>query len=478
MTKFTWVSLRSGAVIGVGGLLALICGFAIVVHPWMGLALGLAIPGLLILVSKAPARLAAVSIGALLVFQSTSNIGKYGYLALAILCCALSGIRLMRQPTSVMSAFKPMVWSGLLLLVILLLSGLVSRSSGVSAGDWARDVLSYVLLVTLPVVGLDAAQEIAPNRLDVAIAIFGVVAAIGFCLDWLERRGVSSLGVGRLILGTGMLCSLGFVHALVKGVIGRRHSWIWLSVSIFIATALLVTGTRTSLVFSLGILGLVGSRRNARASFLKLLSMIAPVVGVTVILVPIAASYVLTDPDFLKERMQAAILVFQDGDDQSFQIRTNSYALARERFSDSIWLGGGPGHAYPNGLFTLDTPWMLPAKFGVIGTAALLLYLGCIVISVRSCRNLSGPLPAYALARGWSAILVGATPFGPWVEDKGFGVALSLLLAAIVAATREALVADATPADQGASADRGVANRVAILGSSNFSGVGAFGGTG
>jgi hypothetical protein len=289
---------------------------------------------------------------------------------------------------------------------------------------------------------LDAAQEIEPNFLDRAIGILGVIAAIGFCLDWLERRGVSSLGVGRLILGTGMVCSLGFVHALVQGALGKGRSRIWFGVAVFIITALLVTGTRTSLVFALGFVGLIGRERHARLPLPKLLLVIAPVVAGTLVLVPIVASKVLSQPDFLNERMQAALSTFQGGDDQSLQIRVRSYALARERFLDGPWLGGGPGYTYPNGLYTLDTPWMLPAKFGIVGTLAILLYLGCMLVSIRNCRSLTEPLPVFATARGWGLILIGVTPFGPWVEDKGFGVAISLLMAAILAATTKHLAGD------------------------------------
>jgi hypothetical protein len=108
--------------------------------------------------------------------------------------------------------------------------------------------------------------------------------------------------------------------------------------------------------------------------------------------------------------------------------------MAEDRFYRHPWLGGGAGYAYEEGLYTLDTPWMVPAKLGVVGTGILLLNLAAIVSCIRNLRRLTGYATVHTWLRGWALVLVGATPFGPWVEDKGFGLSLALGLAAAFSA--------------------------------------------
>ena len=48
-----------------------------------------------------------------------------------------------------------------------------------------------------------------------------------------------------------------------------------------------------------------------------------------------------------------------------------------------------------------------------------------------------GWLDVITVGRAWFAILLFLTPFGPWIEDKGFAMALALYIAALAASARQ-----------------------------------------
>lgn len=416
-------------ILGAGGG-AVGLGLAISFSPVLGLGMAIVFPLLYGLISLPAIRLVTVTLGALLVFQSTSSGGKYAYLAIAALCFGVSAVRVARSNDRVILSFQPMMFMGIALIAYLGLSLLVARSNGGTIGNWAGDSLPYLLLAALPVVGIDAYRCISPKSVGWIISILGVLTAVGFALDWLNRRHVSDLGVGRILLATATLPILAFVYGIVRAARGRNLV-AWSCYSALVASLLLATGARTYLVLAFAYPAVVGDRDKFRVRPIRVISAIATGVAGAILLVPRIVSFAVADDSFITQRIAAALAAVQNGDDQSLQIRDASYAHAQEVFFAHEWLGIGPGHIYPEGSFTLDTPWLVLAKFGIIGTAVVVVYLFTIAWSIRRLRVIFGYSEMQTVARGFCAVLVVMVPFGPWTEDKGTALTLMILVASI-----------------------------------------------
>ena len=322
--------------------------------------------------------------GALIVFQSPANTPKLVYLGLAAICLVLSASKLRRDSDPVVRAFRPVLVPAIAFGVVLLGSGLIAHGQGARTEDWVRDVLPYFLLITLPIVGLDGSRDLGARSADWLVTGAGLLATVGFALDWVNRRGVAASGVGRVFLATIVLASLGFCYMFVQAGT-RRRWWAWLALAMLTAACLLVSGNRANAVIAIGVLGMVGSPRKARLRVTWLVGLTAVAVLGTVAMVRLLASWLIADPTFLSRRLADALSVLHGNasSDRSFEIRQISYAYSRQQFHAHPWLGGGPGHLYPTGTFTLDSPWLVPAKFGIVGSFLLLVYLVSIVLSVR-----------------------------------------------------------------------------------------------
>jgi len=394
---------------------------------------------------SARVRFLVVFIGGLLVYQSNKEIGadKYTYVAAVILAVSLSLLRLARSREPVLFAFRPLLPASVGLLLTLSMSALISRAAGTPMTNWFRDVLPYFLVALLPTVGLDAAQDLSRKHAERMLAIAGFVASFGFAADWLNRRGVSSLGFGRFVLATSTLAALGFAYTLTKAGVGP-HRLRWLLASAAIMTVMLVSGTRTNLFLLAAAIGVVGSSAKLRVPAARIAGLILQIAVAVAVVLPVLASALISDPGFIQGRIGSALSVVtgQAAADQSFAGRQQSYAIARGIFSQFPWFGIGPGSlasATSINSTVLDTPWLVPAKFGVIGVTALVIYLVTLMVCVRRVRKLAGWSTMVTTGRGWAATLLVLLPFGPWIEDKGFSLALTLYLVALVATARGAL---------------------------------------
>lgn len=426
-----------------GAGVSVVAAVALVIKaPVLGLALVLAPLLLSRIVASAPSRLFVVVAGGLLVFQSSDSVGpaKFAYLAAAAVCVAVSGYRLATGSSSAVVSFRPMLAGSAVLVGYLVLNAVVARLHGVAATDWARDAAPYFLLATLPIVGLDAGTDISSRVLERTIGVLGVVAAAGFAVDWLNRRGVSSLGVGRLVLATTTLAALGFSFAMVRAAGGPQRIR-WAAAAVAVLALMLVTGTRTNLVLLAAVIGVVGSRAKSRVSLLRGLTVVAALALAAAAAIPALASRLSDDPQFISRRLEDLRVALSGGSDQSLAARTFDYRLARAQFDGHAWFGFGAGHLYdqPKGppTVSLDTPWAVLAKFGIVGTALLLWYLLGTVRSMVRARRITGPLSLYVVGRGWLFVLVALAVVIPWTEDKGSALALTLLVAAVAARLRE-----------------------------------------
>jgi O-antigen ligase len=434
--RYVWV-FATIAAIALGGLSALSSSAALA-------AVGaLVVLGMLIF--SARGRLIVVLVGGLLIFQSDAALGpaKYAYLGASMLAVILSLIRLRRSSDPVVRCFWPLLPASATLFLVLLMSGVVATSAGTSLIDWFRDVSSYFFVVFLPAVALDASEKFSRRQIEGLLVALGTVAAVGFAVDWISRRGVSSLQFGRLLLATTTLVALAFTYTLMRAAIGPRRL-LWIALCAFIFAMMVVSGTRTSFVLLAAVLGLVGSAAKARVPIHGLFAKLALIGLLLFALIPTLGRLLTSDQKFLAARIRSmeAILSGDFASDASFQERAQSYAVAKSAFMHSPWFGVGPGHAFPSGRSlrdasaSLDTPWVVAAKFGLMGLAALAVYLISVLLCGAAVCRRFGWQEILTVGRGWVVSLLFLVPFGPWIEDKGFALALALYLAALATAAR------------------------------------------
>jgi hypothetical protein len=434
--------------LALGGVVALSAGVAVAWNPALLAVAGA--PALLAgLIRSSRVRLLWFVGGGLVVFQQSDSVGapKLAYLAGTIVVTAVSSYRLARSTAGWLSTFKPLMAIEGIYLLVMMMSYIQAHSNGTPATGWVRDAFPYILLGLAPVIALDVAHDLTQEAIARLSAIIGLLAAIGFAADWLDRRGVSSLPFGKFLLGSGCLAALGMSTALAF-VASARHPARWGIIAASIPAIMLTTGTRSIVVFAAAILGIVGRPRDGRIGVGKTLALSGAIGAFIYFLVPRLVGYVVKDPGWFDRRIQAATTVLTGGGaaDASYAERGASYALAQDAWHAHPWLGTGPGYAYPDGAFTLDTPLITVAKLGVIGVLALLALLGSYVLCCRRSGCLYGVETAHTAGRAFLLVMVAFLPFGTPAEDKGFAFAVCLAVAGVAATARTRLHQTLVPA--------------------------------
>lgn len=419
---------------------ALAVGLATGARTALALQAGAALLGLGVCLLGPRSRLVVTVVGALVVFQSDLNTLKYGYLVIALVCFAYSVGRVLTPDRRLRREFRPLVAGSAVLVLYLLFTSVVAASNGTDAQLWFRDALSYFLLALLPYVGIAAGEDISPRWRNAWFVTIGIVVSIGMTTDWLDRRGVSALPVGRLVLPSTTVVALCFAYAITKTGLPGRNRVRWSAAAGFIFIAVLLTGSRTNLVLLVAFAGITGAARKARVPASTTAGAALGILLVAAVAVPLAAPLFISDPDFLGKRLGYAgtVLTGDAGSDQSFLMRQTAYDMAAEAFGDHVALGTGPGYSYPTetgSTFNLDAPGIVPAKFGLVGIFVVGFYLVSLVVVVTRIRARYGPSPSITAARGWLVVLIALTPFGPWLEEKGFTVAVAMVMAAVISET-------------------------------------------
>ena len=401
--------------------------------PAVGVAVGLAPILLFLIIRLATVRFLVVVVGGLIVLGSSSDLSanKIVYAGLLVLCAAISCVRLVANPPAYAHHFRPLLWVGLGLLSILFLSYLASPA-GSDLGTFGRQAIFYLLIVLGPLIGLDAGRDLAPRFTYPLVGVLGVVAAIGFAFDWLDRRGVTALSSGRFILSSLMLPAFAFALALVMVFHAEKRiaRILWLVPVVGIPIAMLVTGTRTNLIVFAAVFAVLGLQRRMRVPPLKMIGLI--VIGGILggLVFPVVASIAIAEPDFLQNRLRAALTVLngQGGADQSYAIRQNAYTVATDLIDRSPVFGMGLGYTIP---ITLDTPLLSVVRLGWLGTAAVAAFLVAMGVCVWKATRAIGPSPAITAWWGLLLVMMCNIPFGTPLEDRGFGFTLLLATVAI-----------------------------------------------
>ena len=444
---------------GAVGVAAVVGGLLVVPAPWIALSIFVGVPSLAVIVSTSRARLYFFVLGGLAVFQlpdSASSI-KLAYLGGVALCSVVSVTRVSRVKDPWVKSFRLLIPPGAMVVLVLAI-GLTTGISQSDPTDSVRDAIPYLLLLLGPVIGLDAARDMGTRGLYRLTVSVGIVAAVGFSTDWLDRRGVSSLPFGRFLLATFMLGALGFVLALVMA--SNTSGWSrlrWIVAACVIPLAYLITGSRSAMVIFAGLMGVMGSSRKARVPIARALSLAVGVAVTIYVIVPPLAQLLISDPRFIDSRIRAAIQFLDgSGGDLSLQERLQAVAWTNDVFQANLLFGTGPGHRYPNGALTLDSPVTLLAKWGLIGGLAFAGFLVAIALVSRRVHRAGTFTPANAVCRGFLFVVLAITPFGGAFEDKGFALAIALLIAILASSAREVAQRDDIQSPNGGAYPEGV----------------------
>jgi O-antigen ligase len=132
--------------------------------------------------------------------------------------------------------------------------------------------------------------------------------------------------------------------------------------------------------------------------------------------------------------------------DPSVRERVAQYRAAWQLTVSSPLVGVGPGHeiewvdvsGFPRHAFTADTPFVLPAKFGIIGTVIVGLVVAAYGLYVADLVRRHSWTPETLALFGFAVSICLGLPLGMPLEDKAFSFALVLLLAVAIANGRDA----------------------------------------
>ncbi len=440
-----------------------------------------------LLVSKPWARLGWLVLGALAVFQTSEGLSapKLVYLAGVGLAAVIALVRVvprLREPWAL--PLRPsLVGAGILLAWIGLVSPVYSVTvRGIDPTMWARDAVTYLLPVAAVVIALDAAGSIRLSASRTFSVLVGGVSAVGFAAAWISSRGYSGeVSTERSLLASLVAITVPLALLFAMGLARKRVRPAWLVGAVGLLCAVLITGTRTGVVLPLMLIAMVGAARKARITLPRLVAGAAMSAASIGLILPFAAATFSSSTDVFA-RLSSISSTLTNGfqSDASGSIRLRAAAIAWERFVQYPLLGQGMGVQFPNpnpalqgvdGYFSLDTPVMFLAKFGLIGVVVLIIAYGLIVFAAARPPAKHVFTLESTVARGVAFVWLALLPVASVPEDKGFSVAIALLLLLSGSAARSLHLdgggaeLDATGTSRGSRAIPGRTSRSSLLAS-------------
>lgn len=390
------------------------------------------------LLSRPLGRLVFVIGGGLAVLQGVAVGPKLAYAAGVAVCLIIAGLRLpaaTEHRPEIRLFFAPLLAASCVMAVVLALNFVSASYAGIGTVAWFRDALPYALLPLLPVVGLDAASASAPRNISRLVAIALALAPLAFMTDWLNRRGASNLGVGRIALASYVLCAAAMAFGLSQlAAGGQRRRPLWLLFSLVPPVALLLTGTRSSLALTAVLFGSFGSPRKYRLPVLRTAAVASFSAFALVLVIPIVGDLITSDSRFYAERF-AGLAVLSERDalqnDLSFQDRSLAYGVALDLFREAPLRGVGLGYdqALGGAVNGFDTPLAALAKMGCLGAIALICYAAAWIVILRRLAALNGPSPAMTAVRAFSFGFLAYLPLASAFEDKGLALSAAMFAA-------------------------------------------------
>ena len=394
------------------------------------------------LLVNARLRLVTVLGGSLLALQSTEgfSLAKAAFAAMVIVAVAGAALGLAGEDGRAWRRRNGSLIGLSMLFGLLLVASLpIALSGGAPLQSWLRDVAPYLLFAAAPLLAIDAARAFSQRMLATTLLIVGGLGAASFMIQWLARRGLAALAVERLTFPSFLLATALFCYAIACIFVADRHRTVWLIAAAGSFSALIITATRSTLVLLFAILlaPLIsgrGSRGLARAA-----TYVPILTCVTIVAIYTLATLLPLDRGATVDRLSTVgNMVSSPTIDASGDERVAETRAAWRVFTEHPLGGTGPGHEFswtqPGSMvvkrsFNIDTSVSYIAKFGLLGLALVIpLIVNIVAICIR--RYPSGEVSASRVAAIlYFVVVLVWSVLGPPLEDKGFVLALMIILA-------------------------------------------------
>lgn len=396
---------------------------------------------LALLVASQKMRVLWVIIGGVAALQSSQQLDliKLTYLAGVAASASIAVVALNESRTrAALDVLSPIFKLSLLLVVALLISSALALTQGTPPTAVLRDIAPFLLFALTPIFAVEANAAFSRGQLLRLFALLGLLGSASFALEWLTRRGFVELPLDRLTLPSGLLPMALFAYAVSTVLHRQGHRRMWEFVGALAITSILVTGTRSGLIVLVAPLVVAAASRRSAAAKTAQLARLAVRYLVAIVIFALAFSGLagldLSGPIDRLTSLSASFGGSEAG--QSFRQRQAQTNQAQQRLAEAPVFGGGPGKVFhwdtefgPMASVNIDSPLSVPAKFGVIGTAALgAVLLGYIRLARRARADPDLATPAAALLAYLAIIFLASLIISP-LEDKGGSFGLLLLLA-------------------------------------------------
>jgi O-antigen ligase len=418
---------------------AVIAGALLTAQPRLAFVLVCA-PVLLLLLTTALARLLVVSFGALLTFQASSDLSmlKTAY-SVCVLFSFVGALVSLSKHRALARGLpeRDLGTAAGIMLSLTLLSVVPALVYATPLLDWSRDSFSYLLFGAAPLLAVDYARHVTNRSLTLVFIVCGFIATASFFVSWIARRSTSELEISTLAFSSFLLpvalIAFATAHALRRGA--RRLAWATVASGVFLA--LLATGTRSSILAGVAVLVAVTLAPSSLGTrTLGVAAIAATAIGLATVALHGGLATSLIDVEATRGRLATVTSAISNpSDDASLAGRRRQTSTAMGWFERAPLMGVGPGHPLtadyglggPDGGYFVDSPVGFLAKFGLLGMASIFVMLalfGRFLAQVGARATPSGlALIAFlATTTAWSFL---GTPF----DDKGFALAMSLLLA-------------------------------------------------
>ncbi len=412
--------------------------------------------GVLLLLVDARARVLFLVFGGLLTLQSSDSVGllKLAYLGGVFVSFggALFGISRSSDWFNRRLAM-PLLRASLAISALITISLFVSREHGVAFTDWLRDGAPYVLFALAPIFALDAQSAFSRKALIRLLVCAGAVATASFATNWLEQRHIADLPFSQFALSSFLFPAGLFVYAIATALHASHRRAGWLALAVIVFALLIVTGTRETLILALAPLAAVaGARRYLSARFVRL-ALLGPVA----LLLTLAAAYSVAEVTHastakIGERI-ATLKNTGTTSDASYLDRQAQTRAAADIFHSNPIFGAGPGTHFnwtaANGdkvsAFVIDSPIDFAAKFGFVGLGVLVFLVASYASFMRLSFGFDHPRPETLALAAYGVVTAAGCVLGNPIEDKGFSLALVLLLALVLRTSRQPVIPAGTP---------------------------------
>jgi O-antigen ligase len=436
-------------------------GVAVVGHRVLALLPLAALVSALLLVNGR-VRIGFVLFGGMFALQGAAGISAQKVAFLAVFTLAFMGSLLNISKLRGSAAYvlaRPLIGASIAFAALGVVSLGIAYRHGTTKVDWLRDITPYLFFASVPVFALDAQAVFSRKALVRLLVALGALGSLSFAVVWLQRRGIASLPLSHIGLSSVLGPAALFAFAMAAALHESTHRVRWLVVAGAVASLLVSTGTRSTLVLLVAPLVIAVASRHRRATRSFRLAAIAPAaVGLALLFTVGVVLATGANKQYLRDRVSLLAASGNSASDASANDRRQEGRVAWDVFKSSPIFGVGPGHLFewtpqggqPRSTFVMDTPLTFFSKFGIAGLVVLLFVVMRFWRFVRRLtRGLPDPLASNLALVGYLGVVVASAALAPPFEDKGLSLALILLLAIALADRRDARTAGVMPAALG-----------------------------